>query len=95
LVLVYNFPAIQTLGETWQGERRYGNPATASDLLREFAREAVALGGTVSAEHGLGKRKRHLLELQYGAAEIEAMRAVKRRLDPGDILGRGTLLGDR
>jgi FAD/FMN-containing dehydrogenase len=71
------------------------NPATASDLLREFAREAVALGGTVSAEHGLGKRKRHLLELQYGAAEIEAMRAVKRRLDPGDILGRGTLLGDR
>jgi FAD/FMN-containing dehydrogenase len=71
------------------------NPATASDLLREFAREAVALGGTVSAEHGLGKRKRHLLELQYSAGDIEAMRAVKRRLDPGNILGRGTLLGDR
>jgi FAD/FMN-containing dehydrogenase len=33
------------------------NRAPASDLLREFAREAVALGGTVSAEHGLGKRK--------------------------------------
>ena len=71
------------------------NPATASDLLREFAREAVALGGTVSAEHGLGKRKRHLLELQYSAGDIEAMRAVKRRLDPGNILGRATLLGDR
>jgi FAD/FMN-containing dehydrogenase len=68
------------------------NPAPASELLREFAREAVALGGTVSAEHGLGKRKSHLLELQYGAADIEAMRAVKRRLDPGNILGRGTLL---
>jgi FAD/FMN-containing dehydrogenase len=67
------------------------NRAPASDLLREFAREAVALGGTVSAEHGLGKRKRNLLELQYRAAEIEAMRAVKRRLDPGNILGRGTL----
>src|ERR1035441_10308205 len=34
------------------------NPARASDLLRDFARQAVALGGTVSAEHGLGKRKR-------------------------------------
>src|SRR5262249_51490964 len=29
-------------------------------LLIEFAKHAVALGGTVSAEHGLGKRKRHL-----------------------------------
>ena len=67
------------------------NPAAATNLLSEFARQAVALGGTVSAEHGLGKRKKHLLQLQYGAAELEAMRAVKRRLDPGNILGRGTL----
>lgn len=67
------------------------NPAPATGLLRDFAREAVALGGTVSAEHGLGKRKRHLLELQYSAADLEAMRAVKRRLDPGNLLGRGTL----
>ena len=41
------------------------DPGRANDLLREFARQAVALGGTVSAEHGLGKRKAHLLELQY------------------------------
>ena len=54
--------------------------------------QAVALGGTVSAEHGLGKRKRRLLELQYSAADIEKMRVVKRRLDPGNILGRRTLL---
>ena len=69
------------------------NPGPAMDLLRELAREAVALGGTVSAEHGLGKRKAHLLPLQYSAADLEAMRAVKRRLDPGNILGRGTLWG--
>jgi FAD/FMN-containing dehydrogenase len=69
------------------------NPSPAADLLREFARQAVALGGTVSAEHGLGKRKSHLLALQYSAADLEAMRAVKQRLDPGGILGRGTLLG--
>ena len=65
------------------------DPGRANDLLREFARQAVALGGTVSAEHGLGKRKAHLLELQYRPEDLEAMRAVKRRLDPGQILGRG------
>jgi len=70
------------------------NPDRASHLLHDFARQAVALGGTISAEHGLGKRKRHLLELQYSAEDIGKMRAVKRRLDPANILGRGTLLPD-
>src|SRR5215472_5798242 len=59
----------------------------AAPLLEEFARQAVALGGTVSAEHGLGKRKAAYLKLQYAGEDIEKMRAVKRRLDPGNILG--------
>jgi FAD/FMN-containing dehydrogenase len=66
--------------------------ADAGGLLTEFARKAVELGGTVSAEHGLGKRKKHLLALQYAPEHIERMRAVKQRLDPQGILGRGTLL---
>ena len=65
--------------------------ATATSLLTEFARQAVALGGTVSAEHGLGKRKAHLLAIQYAPEHIAAMVQVKRRLDPGWLLGRGTL----
>jgi len=68
-------------------------PERAANLLAEFARQAVAFGGTVSAEHGLGKRKAHLLTLQYGPEDLEKMRAVKRRLDPQGILGRGTLWG--
>jgi FAD/FMN-containing dehydrogenase len=67
------------------------NPGHASGLLLEFARHAVALGGTVSAEHGLGKRKAHLLQLQYAPEHLEAMKAVKQRFDPRNILGRGTL----
>jgi FAD/FMN-containing dehydrogenase len=67
------------------------DPQTATDLILEFARKAVELGGTVSAEHGLGRRKAHLLKLQYSAEQLEAMRAVKRRLDPANILGRGVL----
>jgi len=63
----------------------------AKVLMIEFARKAVELGGTVSAEHGLGKRKAHLLALQYTAEEIESMKAVKRRLDPQWILARGNI----
>ncbi|HEY1639024.1 MAG TPA: FAD-binding oxidoreductase [Rhizomicrobium sp.] len=63
----------------------------AGTLMTGFAKQAVALGGTVSAEHGLGKRKRHLLEIQYSAEEIEQMKRVKRILDPEWVLGRGTL----
>lgn len=62
-----------------------------SELLTGLARKAVELGGTVSAEHGLGKRKRHLLDIQYSADEIEKMKDVKRRLDPLWLLGPGTL----
>jgi FAD/FMN-containing dehydrogenase len=65
--------------------------STATSLLTEFARKAVELGGTVSAEHGLGKRKGHLLAIQYAPEHIAAMMDVKRRLDPYWLLGRGTL----
>jgi FAD/FMN-containing dehydrogenase len=65
--------------------------AGAAEMMLEFARHAVSLGGTVSAEHGLGKRKAHMLALQYSPEHLEAMRSVKRRLDPQWMLGRGTL----
>ncbi len=67
------------------------NPKHATDVLADLARKAVELGGTVSAEHGLGKRKAHLLKLQYAPEHLETMRAVKRRLDPAHILGRGPI----
>ena len=61
------------------------------DLMLQFARHAVELGGTVSAEHGLGKRKTHLLELQYTPDQIESMKQVKRRLDAHWLLNQGNL----
>jgi FAD/FMN-containing dehydrogenase len=64
---------------------------TGQRLMLDFARHAVALGGTVSAEHGLGKRKAHLLEIQYTPDQIDAMKDVKRRLDPHWLLNRGNL----
>jgi len=64
---------------------------TGQQLMLDFARHAVELGGTVSAEHGLGKRKVHLLALQYTEEQIESMKRVKRRLDPQWLLNRGNL----
>jgi FAD/FMN-containing dehydrogenase len=71
-------------GNTSEAER-------ASGLLEEFARRAVFLGGTISAEHGIGKRKAKLLPLQYTSKQIQAMKHVKSRLDPYWLLGRGTI----
>lgn len=75
-------------------------PETQADMDRskpvitDLAREVVRMGGTVGAEHGLGKRKSHLLPIQYNAETIAAMKAVKNRFDPDWILGRGTLFGE-
>ena len=63
----------------------------AGELMAELARQAVELGGTVAAEHGLGKRRTRFLAIQYAPEYIGAMKAVKRRLDPEWLLGRGTL----
>ena len=65
--------------------------ARARAVIADLAGTAVALGGAVAAEHGLGKRKAHLLALQWPSAVIDAMQAVKRRLDPQGLLGRGNL----
>ncbi|MCP5120452.1 MAG: FAD-binding oxidoreductase [bacterium] len=65
--------------------------ARGKELMLEFATHAVSLGGTVSAEHGLGKRKRHLLALQYTPEELDAMRRVKARFDPRNLLSPGNL----
>jgi FAD/FMN-containing dehydrogenase len=60
-------------------------------VILDLAKHVVRLGGTVSAEHGLGKRKAHLLEIQYSGEHVAAMKAVKRRLDPQWLLGQGNL----
>lgn len=61
------------------------------ELMYEFAQYVVSLGGTVAAEHGIGKTKKDLLKLMYSPDEIEAMKEVKRKLDPQWLLGRDTI----
>jgi len=54
----------------------------------------LELGGTISAEHGIGVAKAHWLERARGADEVAAMRAIKRALDPQGILNPGAVLPD-
>lgn len=65
--------------------------ARANQLYLKFIRKGLSLGGTVSAEHGIGKIKRHYLEMMYGRKGIQEMVAVKKALDPRCILGRGNI----
>ncbi|CAN5629705.1 glycolate oxidase subunit GlcD [soil metagenome] len=58
----------------------------------EIYRAAIALGGTVTGEHGTGLTKRAYLEAQRGPAAVAVMRAVKSALDPHNILNPGKVL---
>jgi FAD/FMN-containing dehydrogenase len=53
---------------------------------------AIATGGTISAEHGIGVAKVAWLQADRGAADVAVMRAIKRALDPEDLLNPGVLL---
>ncbi len=52
----------------------------------------IALGGTVAAEHGIGKLKARWLPLQTTPVQLAMMRAVKRELDPRNLLSPGNIL---
>ncbi|MCW2951202.1 MAG: linked oxidase domain protein [Conexibacter sp.] len=61
----------------------------ADDAVLELA---LACGGTISAEHGVGVAKARWLERARGADEVAAMRAIKRALDPDGLLNPGAVL---
>jgi len=65
--------------------------AKAWDVYGRFIRRAVKVGGTISAEHGIGKLKREYLRELYGDAHLREMAALKRAFDPAGILGRGNM----
>lgn len=65
--------------------------ARGKALYETWARQVVAWGGSVSAEHGIGKLKTNLLQVMYGLDGIAEMRALKRVFDPAGRLNAGNL----
>ena len=64
------------------------------ELYTHFAAKAVEFGGTVSAEHGIGKMKIKFLELMYSPDHLKQMQAVKLALDPENMLNPGNIFYD-
>ena len=64
----------------------------AAHVTEEVLSAALELGGTISAEHGIGIAKAAWMERLKGQAAVAAMRAVKQALDPEGILNPGVLL---
>ena len=66
--------------------------STIEKAVEQTLRTVLGLGGTVAAEHGIGKLKRRWLPLQMNALQIAMMAAVKRELDPHGLLAPGNIL---
>ena len=66
----------------------------ARELYVRFLKYAASVGGTLSAEHGVGKLKRDYLRIFYNDDQLREMAALKRALDPNGILGRGNIFPD-
>ena len=61
------------------------------EVYARLAEKAVELGGTVSAEHGIGKIKHRYIETMYGKRGIDEMRRIKKLFDPSLILNRDNI----
>jgi len=75
------------------------HPTSADPALTEAIREAVEdlvadLGGSFSAEHGIGQAKLGTMRRRKDPVALDAMRAVKRALDPKGILNPGKVVPD-
>ena len=63
----------------------------AEAAVQKLMETVVALGGAISGEHGIGLAKTPFLRIQHNPAQVRAMQAVKKALDPRDILNPGKM----
>jgi D-lactate dehydrogenase (cytochrome) len=68
-----------------------GEVARAEGFLERLAARALAMDGTCTGEHGIGQGKMKYLPAEHGETALGAMRAIKRTLDPLDIMNPGKI----
>jgi D-lactate dehydrogenase (cytochrome) len=69
-----------------------GEVARAKALSERLVARALAMDGTSTGEHGVGQGKMAYLPAEHGEAALDAMRAIKRALDPDGILNPGKIV---
>lgn len=73
--------------------RRTEEMERAEKGVRELFETALALGGTLSGEHGIGTEKAPFLRMELDEATVNAMQALKKAWDPNDVLNPGKIFG--
>jgi glycolate oxidase len=68
-----------------------GMDEKAHEAIREIFRAALDLGGTMSGEHGIGLTKAPYITMELSPAQLAAMKAIKKALDPNNILNPGKM----
>jgi len=66
--------------------------ARAKAFIDRLVERALAMEGTCTGEHGVGQKKMKFLEAEHGPAALELMRAIKRAIDPHDIMNPGKIV---
>lgn len=91
------------IGHLGDGNIHYAVTAKSGDLWNETAVSdfegrmvdlLLDMGGTFSAEHGIGRAKAHLLTARKDPAQIEVMRRIKSAIDPANLFNPGVLFPD-
>jgi D-lactate dehydrogenase (cytochrome) len=65
----------------------------AKAFLERLVDRALAMDGTCTGEHGIGQGKMKYMPAEHGEPALDVMRAIKRALDPLDILNPGKIFG--
>jgi glycolate oxidase len=73
-------------------ERNKEEMHRVEEAFKEIFDEAIRLGGTITGEHGIGLAKKSFLPKFAGNAQMQVMRALRRVLDPNQILNPGKML---
>jgi glycolate oxidase len=73
-------------------ERDQASVARALAANREFLEACIALGGSVTGEHGVGSRKVDFMPRQFQSPDLEALRRVRYSFDPYGLLNPGKIM---
>jgi glycolate oxidase len=71
--------------------RRAEEMERAEKGVRELFETALALGGTLSGEHGIGTEKAPFLRMELSDETVNAMQSLKKAWDPNDVLNPGKI----
>ncbi len=84
-------PGTATCTPPWSSPTRARTPSHAHRAFDDIFEAAIALGGTITGEHGVGLAKLPYLERRLGAGHMALLRRIKSAFDPQGILNPGKL----